>query len=256
MSSFVLTVLLVFCLLLIAHETFAQIDNEGTPTDGKIEIIYPAEALAPYKERRSNWSTTFQIGVDMISPTSFRSRVPGDSNNRSYEDLFGSYTLDLIQAQLGLKYNFGLGSIGVAGLIGYGSIDGKEDSIVHELSLMKKGGSASFIMDNLFSEPYLAPYVEGQFFTFDYEETQYVPGSESNIHSSSAGTDMTTALVVGVLIQLNKLDPSAALAAQQSMGLNNVFADLFVSQYNTSASEDDPNFETGVNFGAGMRMEF
>ncbi|MEZ0390810.1 MAG: hypothetical protein ACAH59_01250 [Pseudobdellovibrionaceae bacterium] len=257
LSSLVLTVLLVFCLFLLARESFAaeEVDVEDVPKDGKIEIVYPAEQTAAYKERRGPWSPFFSIGVDQVLPESFRSKLTDDN----YETLFGNSPVPMFQAELGTKYNFGLGSIGLFLIYGHGVVEdgrsGGETKTVHELTLDKFGGGAVYIMDNLFSEPYVAPYIEGQLLKFGWEEKRHIPNGE--VEGTTEGeTDMSSALVAGLLFQLNWLDPGSAIAAQNSSGLDNAYLDLFVSQYNTSESENDPNFQTGTNFGAGLRLEF
>lgn len=249
-----LTVLLVFCLLLIARESFADDAIEG-PQDGKVEVVYPAERMAPYKERRSNWSTTFGFSVDNIIPDKFRSRI----NNSSYDELFGSTPISLYQFELGLKYNFGLGGIGLSVFGGQGGVENNNNinnrSELHELTLTKYGGSLSYIMDNLFSEPYVAPFIEGQYYRFGWDEHRSVYKSES-LGDSTGETDFTSALIVGILIQLNWLDQQSAISAQDSSGLENAYLSLFVSQYNTSESAEDPDFQTGTNYGGGIKLEF
>jgi hypothetical protein len=247
LGSVVLAVLLAFCLLLFARESLA--DESGlVPKDGKVEIVYPVEKTASYRERRRNWSTIFAINVDQILPDKFRSQV----NDDSYQDMFGDSTIDLIQAELGMKYNFPLGAIGAGLIVGTGQISdshGLQDVQDH-LSLFKKGATLSFVMDNLFPEPYIAPYVEGQIYSFDWKEKR------TTGESKSGSTEFGSAITIGMLIQLNWLDKDSALQAQDSIGLENAYLDLFVTQYNTSEDEKDPNFQTGMNYGAGIRLEF
>lgn len=247
LGSIVLTVLLGFCLLLIANDALAQ-EDETTLSDGKIEVEYPAEAQAPYQERRENWSTVFAVNVDQILPDKFRSKVSSDS----YETLFGTSPIQLVQVQLGAKYNFSLGGIGIAGIFGHGEIEDGRSGSSRDLTLEKKGIVASLVLDNLTSEPYLAPYLEGHFYSFDWSDGV----ADQNLESQEGSTAFGSAITVGALFQLNWLDPEAAIAAQNSSGLENAFLDVFVSQYGTSGSEDDPNFETSTNFGAGLRLEF
>lgn len=248
LGSIVLSILLGFCLLLMANDALAQGEIE-TSTDGKIEVEYPAEAQAPYQDRRENWSTVFAINVDQIMPDKFRSKVSSDS----YETLFGTSPIQLVQGQLGAKYNFSLGGIGIAGIFGHGEIEDGRSGSSRDLTIQKKGIVLSLVLDNLTKEPYLAPYLEGHIYNFDWSEG----GVEAqNMESKEGSTAFGSAVTVGVLLQLNWLDPEAAIAAQNSSGLENAFLDIFVSQYGTSGSEDDPNFETSTNFGAGLRLEF
>lgn len=247
LGSLVLAILLVFCIFLIARESFA-VESEVVPNDGKVEVIYPAQSSRAYRDRRSSWSTMFAINVDQILPDSFRSQV----NNDSYTTMFGKTPIKMLQAEIGTKYNFPLGSLGVNLMVGTGTVDdlhgttGPGDS----LDILKKGASLSFIMDNLFKEPYVAPYIQGQMYSFEWKESR-------NDGSERAGsTSLGMALSFGFLIQLNWLDPESSTVALDSLGLNNTYLDLFVSQYNTSNGESDPDFQTSMNYGAGLRFEF
>jgi len=251
LGSIVLGVLLVFCLLLLAEQTFAA-PLEDTPDDGTVEIVYPSERLAPYRERRGNWGAVFGIQVDQIFPDKYRSRI----DDVNYETLFGSSPINLIQGQVGAKYNFSLGSVGANLLLGAGEVQdgrigneyGTDDDA--NLQLTKIGASANFIMDALFDEPYIAPYIEGQIFKMAWLE------SSQNTDSIAGTTEISSAFTVGVLIQLNWLDPASAFTAQETSGLQNTYLDVFVSQYNSSGADTDPNFETATNYGGGLRFEF
>lgn len=248
MGSFVLLLLFLFSLMLMAADGFAQ---ETTPQaeDGKVDVIYPAEARVPYRERRGPWSVIVGANMDQVLPSNFRSKVSDDS----YEALFGQNPLSLIQIEIGGKYNFGLGAVAASAIIGQGEISDNAIGTPRSLSLLKKGFSASWIMDALFSEPYVAPYIGGQLFFFDWSEGDDVVLAKS---SQAGTTSLSSAVSAGLLIQLNWIDPDASLFSQSSIGLENAYLDIFVSQYNTSQSETDPNFETDVNFGAGLKLEF
>ncbi len=259
-GTIVLTLLLLFCLFLIAEDSFGA-DAESTPDDGKIEVVYPANRLMPYRERRGDWGVNFGLQYEALFPTRYRSKI----DDSPYDHMFGDNPVDMIQGQLGLKYNFALGSIAASALLAAGSIydrqimnylDDPNTPAVErpeadaKLQLTKMGASFTYIMDTLFPEPYIAPYIEGQIFKMDWME------SALDEETKSGTTDFLTAVSAGVLIQLNWLDPASAFEAQNGSGLQNTYLDLFISQYNGSGSGDDPNFETDMNYGAGLRLEF
>ena len=246
LGSFVLTILLAFCLLLIARESFAETETEAVIQDGKVEVIYSAEALSSYRQRRPSHSIVFGVTVDNLFPEKFRSKIDG----AAYKELFGSSVVPLVQADLGIKYNFGLGGVYGGVILGTGEVSDSPNGESTTLNLRKKGLTAGFYMDNMFEEPYVVPYVSGQVFSFDWEE------STKSLGSKTGATAYTSAIQVGVLLQLNWLDPEASLAAQNASNLNNTFIDMFASQYNTSNGSDDPNFQTDFNFGVGLRLEY
>jgi hypothetical protein len=250
LGSLVLAILLVFCLFLIANDSFAadDLDTENLPKDGKVEVVYPVEKLLPYRERRGSWSGVFGVSVDQVFPDQYRSKI----NDDSYETLFGTTPINIIQAQVGAQYNFALGSISATLIAGVGEVDDSHghSGVSDNLKVTKKGATLSYMMDALFSEPYVVPYIQGQLISFDWEENRLDQSSKSGT------TDFGGSVTFGLLIQLNALDPVSSLQAQDTIGLNNTFLDLFVSQYNLSETETNPNFETGVNYGAGLRLEF
>jgi len=224
-----------------ANDDDVMVEEVANPS-GKIEIQYEAEALAPYRQRRGKWSTILGLNASMLEPKKYFSQIDG----LSFGDIFGSdKPISLGQLQLGTQYNFSLGSIGVSAEAGFGQvINGRM------LTIIKKGISATYTMNNLWPEPYIAPYLSGEIFSFDYKEDEGSAGTNSG--STAPGTSFT----VGVLFQLNWLDPNSALDARNSSGLNNIFLDVFASQYNTSSSSTDPNFESDLNWGAGLKFEF
>lgn len=236
---------LVSLAILLPCSLLAQEEKGIDGGDGTIEIVYPSEYTEEYKERRSDWSTVFSVTMDNILPDKYRSKIQGET----FEDLFGKTNISIVQVEIGTKYNFSLGALGASLFYGVGEIDDDRIGEKRKLSLSKQGIGFNFTMDNLFDEPLVAPYVGGQVFTMNYKET--APDV-----SDSGQTAMTTGYTVGLLLQLNWLDPNSALQAQNSSGLENSYLDLFLSQYNTSESEDDPNFQTSFNWGAGLRLEF
>jgi hypothetical protein len=118
------------------------------------------------------------------------------------------------------------------------------------LNISKKGIGAHLTLDNLFPEPYVAPFAEAQYVSFDWQESQ------PNDLKVSGSTAYSSAFRFGLSLQLNWLDPKSALAAQESSGMENAFIDVFVSQYSASTAAEDPNFQTGMNYGGGLRLEF
>lgn len=222
-------------------------------SDGKnIEINYSAERMLPYKQRRSNWSVVAGINVEQLFLDSFKSDIDG----YSYEQLFGTSTLNITQGYVGTKYNMSFGSVGVGAIYGFGSIhDGRISGTINynddaTLEVTKYGGYANLRLDTLFDEPYLAPYVEGQIYSLNWKES-----AKSGIEKSG-WADVASAFRVGTLIQLNSLDPEGSLQARESSGLNNLFLDLFVSFYSASERKDDLNFESFTNYGMGLEFEF
>lgn len=215
--------------------------------DGTVEIIYPASSMDPYRERRSDWGVQFGANYENFMPLNFVSS--NDSN--SYSALFGRNPMAIIQANLGLKYNFALGAMTFDLIGGSGSISDARSGVPRTLSITKRAAAIGYTMDAIMQEPYVAPYVQVQVFDFMYQDKGSTNGNSSGV------TAWTTGFTVGALIQLNSLDPTdVAVVANSDYGLNNTYLDVFATQYNTSNAKDDPQFITGLNWGAGIRLEF
>lgn len=272
LNYFVLCSLLMLSVVLFAKKAFAQedtgvevIENESTevsleensadkkvladdePNDGTVEVIYAPELLAPFSERRGDWSLMAGISVDQFFPDKYRSGI----DNLSYEQIFGSDPIKLIQFEMGPKYNTSIGALGANFIAGYGDTSGTLTGQQRQLKMTKIGVSGTYTLDTLFEEPYVAPYISGQVLMFNWEESAPTSGI-----SVSGDTSASFAVTVGALIQLNWIEPVASLQSQNEVGLQNTFLDLFISQYNTSDSATDPNFETAMNFGGGIKLEF
>lgn len=282
LNHLVLTSLLMFSLFLFAKEAFSQEQDSGIsvienseeplatseasvnkiaddePNDGTIEVIYAPEIQAPYLERQSSLGITAGLSFAEFYPDKFRSEI----DNSSYDEIFQSYPMEMIKLDLGLKYNTGLGSFGVGGSIGYADVDGQlRDQNgnrlggTRDLNVIKYALTGSYTLDTLFNEPYVVPYLGGEIFTLNWEEKD-LKNVDPNKTSKSGSTSFALGVTAGILIQLNWIDPDSSLAAQKSSGLNNTFLDLYVNQFNTSNNEKDKNFETAMNLGGGIKLEF
>lgn len=271
-----------FSLFLFAKEAFSQEQDSGIsvienseeplatseasvnkiaddePNDGTIEVIYAPEIQAPYLERQSSLGITAGLSFAEFYPDKFRSEI----DNSSYDEIFQSYPMEMIKLDLGLKYNTGLGSFGVGGSIGYADVDGQlRDQNgnrlggTRDLNVIKYALTGSYTLDTLFNEPYVVPYLGGEIFTLNWEEKD-LKNVDPNKTSKSGSTSFALGVTAGILIQLNWIDPDSSLAAQKSSGLNNTFLDLYVNQFNTSNNEKDKNFETAMNLGGGIKLEF
>ncbi len=219
-----------------------EVDSDNGENSGLVEVHYDAEILAPYRDRRSNWSGVFAASLEQVLPDRFISTLDGST----YGDLFGETPVSLIQMEAGTKYNFALGSIGAGVIYGVGSVNKSTDS----LTLTKTALSFTYTMDSLFSDPYVAPYA-------NFQVLQWGIVDEGATLSHSESTSMSTGYSLGILILMDWMDPDTALKAINSSGLENSYLDLFMTQYNTSSGgNDEADLQTSFNYGAGLRLEF
>lgn len=250
LGNIVLTILLAFVLVMFAQETFAA-DSEEQIQDGKVEVIYPIENTAPYRDRKENRSIIFGFSNEKPVFKNFRSRI----DDLTYDEIYKSNSVDFFQGELGLKYNFGVGGLGASLMYGYGEVDRSNNGFNSTLTVAKKGAKLTYTMDTLFKEPYVAPYATVQLLNWDWTE-KLVDTTTDARETKSGSTQWTTGFQGGFLIQLNWMDPDSALTAQNSSGMNNAFLDIFVSQYAATTGSEDPNFLTDMTYGGGLKLEF
>lgn len=209
-----------------------------------VEVTYKTSHNMIYREDRSHWSALLAANSEMILFSQYRSQF----DRSSYNSTFGDRTLNTAQVEIGLKYNFSLGSIGLSALYGKGFLrDLTKAEDERELSIEKMAGGLNYYIDTFFSEPYFVPYVGAQMYKFNWRERSKSKGEKTG------ETVFATMWTAGGLMQLNWLDPEAARKSRVEWGLTNMFLDVYVSQY---ISEEEPDFTSDVNYGAGLRLEF
>jgi hypothetical protein len=219
---------------------------------GLVEVHYPIEVLSPYKERRRTHGANVGVNLIQMIPYNWESLLtPGEF----YSDVYGETPISLASVELGYKFNFVLGSLSF--LLGYGSgfASTEVGGVYQDISVTKYLGKVMYIMDNLFSEPYVAPYVAGSAWQMTFNETQDGDDEEYFL-TTGIGYEYSA----GLLIQLNWIEDwllgGESTTALADMGLENTYIDLFVSQHLRAGGEEEAPTATDYNYGAGLRLEF
>lgn len=187
------------------------------------------------------------FGLENYKPKNYTSLIDA----KTHEELFGDGIIPFGYFELGYKFNFMLGSL--SALVGYsqgslaGAGSGQERSILMERNTFR----FMYIMDNIMSEPYLAPYASFGFWKIGLDEEE--PGSGVTLSGES---EMGTTLTVGVLIQLNWIESEVSRRAYIASGMENTYLDLFLAQMGKTSSDEDPDFSSEFNLGTGLRVEF
>ncbi len=211
---------------------------EDTPL---VEVHFPQDQLASYKNRREDHGAYFGIQYEVLKFKNYMSPI----DNLMYSEVFGESEIPLMRANIDYKYNFSLGSIALGVDFGTGSVEGGD----RKLEVTKYGINAQYALDNIANEPYVVPYLGLNVWNINFSET-------SPTESFSGTTQMGFNYMIGALIQLNWLDYDTAKNASFTMGLENTYLDVYITQYMTTESPDDPNTETDFSYGAGLRLEF
>lgn len=207
-----------------------------------VELELRQDILAPYKERRSSHGFQMNVSYEPVEFLKYKSFLDGVS----YKEMFGDSTTNIISLSAEYKYNFVMGAVSLGGVVGMGSVSGPSD---RSLALTKYGLRFKYTMDNIFSEPYVAPYLGMDLWQMSYNEKL---GSDTY----SGSTQLSYNYSVGMLIQLNWIDKGTATNATYEYGLENTYLDLYATQYSAPQAEDDPDLGTDFSFGAGLLFEF
>lgn len=210
-----------------------------------VEVQYAPDLLSDYKERRESHGWMFGLNYQAYKPTNFISVL----DDLGYGDLFGSNPIQLVEMQIAYKLNFEPGSVALGLGYGAGQVSDDHSGASRTLEVTKTAASLSILLDTIFPQPYVVPYVQGQILRFGI--------SESNPSASfSADSQMGFTYSAGVLLQLDALDRDSATRSTLDWGIQNTYLDVFVTKYTNTQGENDPNTESELDYGAGLRMEF
>lgn len=212
-----------------------------------VEVELNQDFLAPYKERREDHGIYFSLSYESLKLKNFTSAMDG----LSYDALFGESDIPLILIALDYKYNFSLGSVALGVQAGRGEVSRDKSGAERALAAGKYGVGLKYTVDYIMDEPYVAPYVGVNFWRLELEEKN----KATNI-SVSETTQMGYNYTLGLLIQLNWIERDSAKTTTFNWGLENTFLDFYLTQYAKTTAEDDPNTETDLLLGAGLRVEF
>lgn len=250
---------LIITLLFLIFSSFAHADLfDSSDSGGDVIVENKENFFLPYAKRRKTLGTIFGVQMEQYQPKNYTSILLGGK----FETVTGDATIPLISGQLGLKYNFGPGSI--AGILGYGMGNYGDLSVGLDnfaVSVMKVSGN--FTLDGIMSEPYVAPYIEGGMHKFQITEETNFDGTTG---SESPTTSWTFHYRAGLLFQLNwiekSIDPTSHAEGLRSSGLENTYLDIFYASY-LSPSEISESLEqsgepdtASSHIGFGLKMEF
>lgn len=247
--------------LFFGFSALAQ-DYSDPLKDDEIIVESVQDLTTSYKERRKDFGALFSINYERYFPSEHISVI----QNKSYEELSEGESIPVIGAEIGVKYNFALGSF--AALFGYGvgsysneaqNLDGASVKIT-KLDL-------NFALDNLTSEPWVVPYAQGGIHQLEWEENSFT-GSDNVIETLIAKPNAHYKF--GVMFQLNWIenwiDPTTTQEGLRSSGLENTYLDVFYSGYSAYAepdplvgalgSDDGEANLSSSGLGMGLKLEF
>lgn len=241
-----------FALLICLNSVVFADDEVG----GNVKLETSEDYTQSYKQRRSTHGMLVGLSKEDFYPIDYQSLF-GDV---FVEDIIGSDTIDLVNFDIGYKYNVSVGSASFLFSYASGSIS---DAISgRTLSVNKQGLSANVALDAILEEPWAVPYLQVGVHQFNISE-------ETSSASESASTSMAFNYRYGLLFQLDWLehfmDPSARADRLRSSGLENTYIDVYYADYMPSGSstdpevlgsEGEPNLLSSGEMGIGLKLEF
>lgn len=259
--KFVFTACLILAVTNFGAFAFAQ-DYSDPPEGDEIIVESKQDLTESYKERRKNFGALFSINYEKYYPADHVSVI----QNKSYEEISGGEPVPLFGAEIGVKYNFSLGSL--SALVGYSSGRfSNEDNNLDDVTVSITKADLNFALDNLTSEPWVVPYVQGGIHQLDWEENSFT-GTDNVIETLV--TKPSFHYKAGILLQLNWIenwiDPSTTREGLRSSGLENTYLDIFYAGYSSYAepdplvgalgSDDGEANLSSSGLGMGLKLEF
>lgn len=225
-------------------DNLVEVRGEETPL---VEVKQRLSMDLPYKERRDRFGWLLSLGTENLFMADYVSLL----DEHYYEDLFGDDDLSFFEVELGLKYNFQLGSLALAAGYGMGSITDNRIGEDRKLEISKPYLGLTYYMDTLMKEPYVVPYVGAQVWQMNIKEEAVTSAVQDSIT-----TDFGFSFRVGLLFQLNWLDKESARSGYQDHHIQNTYFDIYVTQNTETQDDGDPNTSSDFNWGAGLKIEF
>lgn len=253
----VLVLTLIATQVILTSVAWAQ-DYSRPLLNDEVVIESTQDILQPYRKRRSTLGAIFSLNYENYDPVDYKSLIL----DKKFSDFGEGESIPLYGAEIGIKYNFRLGSI--SAVVGYSK--GEFSNIVQNLDLISVDVAKialNYTMDSLMSEPWIAPYIQGGIHQISWSEESTIGG---NTQIESFYTDPNFHLKTGVLVQLNWIenwiDPTTAYEGLRTSGLQNTFVDIFYSYYMQPPEVAEVAGEKGeadvssANFGVGLKLEF
>lgn len=260
MSHLLRTIL--FCGVTI-FGAFASAQDYSDPLQGdEITVESTQDLTTSYKERRKDFGALFSVNYEKYFPEEHISVI----QNKTYEEISEGEPVPLVGVEIGVKYNFSLGSM--AALFGYSRGQfANETQNLDDVNVSVTKLDLNFALDNLMSEPWIVPYVQGGIHQLEWEENSFT-GTDNVIETLV--TKPNAHYKLGVLFQLNWIenwiDPNTTTEGLRSSGLENTYLDIFYAGYSAYAepdpivgalgSDDGEANLSSSGLGLGLKLEF
>jgi hypothetical protein len=177
--------LMLSCLFLLSNLGWAQ-DYSDPVAEGEIVVEKPTDLTQSYRDRRNRFGVLFSVNYEKFYPKEYLSLI----QNQTFDQMSGGDSIPVIGAELGIKFNFALGSL--SGILGYGAGTFKNESTkVDKISAKITKTSLNFALDALMSEPWIVPYGQVGASQIDWLEESRDNGNTSKEESFKTDWSLT-----------------------------------------------------------------
>ncbi len=222
----------------------AEFPEEETQT---VTIIEKKDPYKDYLLRRTNWGWVIGFEQQNFLPSTYSSPIDGSE----YSEVYGKKSALGTGAKLLLKFNGSFGSAMVGPDFSTGKTSSSFSGDARTLNYTQIGARLQINLDSLFSEPYVVPYGAYRFSQFSFNESSTnTPGDYKTTAS------LVTGQTLGVLLQLNWIDPDTAHLGYWNYSLENTYVDIFITRWDKPASTTDPDASSDFALGFGLTLEF
>lgn len=255
---FLLSFLFVFLI-----STIISVKAYSTSQDGFVEndplYMLPVKhssdyKLLDYKLRRPNWTSTASISYGLLSPKDYQPSF----STESFETIYGSRIAPLIEFNYSIKKNFSLGSLGLELGLGYfnqKSLD--SETIDSQLTIVPVNLGVYYIIDNIWREPVVAPYIGGGIYTMVFQEKSLIQSSADELTEEifKGRTKESAYVKAGLAFQVTWLERDPSMTSYIEQDIENTFLYIETTIFSKSNQDDDSMF-TKLKTSAGLRLEF
>ena len=203
--------------------------------------------LKDYKDRRNKWGGQLGFGFNFYDPGNYQPQYVAQSYSQVYPDIASTPLLEL---QGVVKRNFDFGSIGIEfGVGGYSNNSTSSALVQSTLSLTQYRIGVIYIDEMMMQKRYIAPYISAGAYIMQFDESQ---ASDDFVGNTQAAPYIT----VGAQFSMDWIEPAAARLAYEDADVQSTYLFVEIRKYFASFNSTDPDFESGIAPGLGMRIEF
>ena len=157
-----------FLFIIFLIQNISAQDYSDPVGDGEIVIEKSTDFVGNYRDRRSRYGMLFSVNYEKFSPNNYLSLI----QDEYFDVISGGDAIPVVGGELGVKFNFSVGSL--TGMMGYGFGTYKNsEKKIEKMSIKISKISANFALDSLMSEPWVVPYGQVGASQFDWTEESY-----------------------------------------------------------------------------------